>query len=63
MTNDKRLTDEMQKRIAQYEERMKSTFNALSSDLTRTLHDVHSSYVIDPDNEDSGFFDDFTESD
>ena len=60
MTNDERSTDEMQKRMAQYEERMKRTFNAQSSDLTRTLHDVQSSYVIDPDNEDPGFFDEFT---
>jgi hypothetical protein len=60
MGNDERFDRRDAKGIAQYEERMKSTFNALSSDLTRTLHDVHSSYVIDPDNEDSGFFDDFT---
>ena len=60
MTNDEKATEEMQRRMAQYEEHLQSTFDAQSADLTRTLRDVHSSYIIDPENEDPGFYDDFT---
>jgi Reverse transcriptase (RNA-dependent DNA polymerase) len=60
MTNDEKTTEEMQRRMAQYEEHLQSTFDAQSADLTRTLRDVHSSYIIDPENEDPGFYDDFT---
>ncbi|KAI2507356.1 Reverse transcriptase (RNA-dependent DNA polymerase) [Fragilaria crotonensis] len=60
MTNDEKTTDEMQKRMAHYEERLQSVFETPSADLTRTLRDVHPSHVIDPENEDSSFYDDFT---
>jgi hypothetical protein len=60
MTNDEKSTDEMQKRMERYEERLQVTFEAQSSDLTRTLRDVHSSYVIDPEHEDPVFYDEFT---
>ena len=60
MTNDEKSTEEMQARMAQYDERLKLTFETPSADLTRTLRDVHSSYVIDPEDEDPTFFDEFT---
>ena len=60
MTNDEKTTEEMQKRMTQYEERLLPLFEAQSADLTRTLRDVHASYIIDPENEDPGFYDDFT---
>jgi hypothetical protein len=60
MTNDEKSTEEMQKYMIQYDERLKNTFEAQSADLTSTLRDVHPSYVIDPEDEDSTFFDEFT---
>jgi hypothetical protein len=60
MTNDEKSTKEMQKRMAQYDKRLKRTFETQSADLTRTLRDLHPSYVIDPESEDPTFFDEFT---
>ena len=60
MTNDEKATEEMQKRMSQYEEHLQSTFDAQSADLSRTLRDVLSSYIIDPEHEDPGFYDDAT---
>ena len=59
MTNDEKATDEMQKRMTYYEERLRPVFDTKSADLTRTLRDVDSSYVIDPESEDQGFYDEF----
>ena len=60
MTNDEKTTEEMQKRMEQYDARLKRTFDTQSADLTRTLRDIHPSYVVDPEDEDPGFFDEFT---
>jgi len=60
MTNDEKSTDEMKKRMERYEERLRILFEAQSADLTTTLRDVHSRYVIDPENEDPEFYSDFT---
>jgi hypothetical protein len=60
MTNDEKTTKEMQKRMEQYDARLKRTFDVQSADLTSTLRDIHSSYVIDTDDEDPAFFDEFT---
>jgi hypothetical protein len=60
MTNDKRATEEMQKCLDCYKERLRILFKAQSADLTTTLRDVHSRNVIDPENEDSEFHSDFT---
>ena len=60
MTNDEKTTEEMQKQMERYEEQLQAVFDAQSADMTRTLRDVHSSYVIDPENEDALFYDEFT---
>jgi hypothetical protein len=60
MTNDEKLTEEMQKRMEQYEESLRSIFEAKSADLTTTLRDVDLQSIIDPENEDPEFYDDFT---
>ena len=60
MTNDEKATDETQKRMAHYEEGLRSIFEAPTADLTRSLRDVHPSYVIDPENKDPTFYNDFT---
>ncbi|KAI2502896.1 Reverse transcriptase (RNA-dependent DNA polymerase) [Fragilaria crotonensis] len=60
MTNDEKTTDEMKKRMIQYDERLQRIFETQSADLTRTLRDIHPSYVIDPEDEDAAFFDEFT---
>jgi hypothetical protein len=60
MTNDEKLTEEMQKRMEQYEERLRSTFEAKSADLTTTLREIDLQSIIDPENEDPEFYDDFT---
>ena len=60
MTNDEKATDEMQNRMDRYEERLRTLFEAQSADLTTTLRDVHSRYVIDLENEDSEFYTEFT---
>ena len=56
MTNDEKLTEEMQKRMEQYEEHLRSIFEAKSADLTKTLRDVDLRSIIDPENEDSEFY-------
>jgi hypothetical protein len=60
MTNDEKSTKEMQKRMTQYDERLKHTVEAQSSDLTRTLRDIYPSYVIDPEDKDPDFISKFT---
>jgi hypothetical protein len=60
MTNDEKSTDDMNKRMVQYDERLKRVFDAQSDDLSRSLIEVHPSRVIDPEDESSEFFDEFT---
>ena len=55
MTNDEKATCKLQKQMPHYKEGFQSIFEAPSADLTRSLHDVHPSYVIDPENEDPTF--------
>jgi hypothetical protein len=59
ITNDERSTDEMKKRMVEYDERLKRVMETQSASITG-LQNVHPSKVIDPDNEDPEFFDDFT---
>jgi hypothetical protein len=47
MTSDKKFTEEMQKRMDQYEETLCSTFDAKSAELTRSMRNVHPSLKID----------------
>ena len=60
LTNDERNTEEMKARMKQYDEKLKVIFESQSAEITRGLCDVDSSKVIDPDNEDPAFFEEFT---
>jgi hypothetical protein len=60
MTNDERASDEMKRRIEQYDERLKDVFETQSAEITRGLEDILSSHTIDPYNEDDEFFNDFS---
>ena len=60
MTNDEKSTDEMKLRMEQYEQKLKATFDARSADLTTTLRHVDSRLIVDPENEDPEFYEDFT---
>jgi hypothetical protein len=61
-TNDerKKFNEETRKRTEQYEESLHSTFDAKSGDLTKSLRDVLLSLIIDPEDEDQSFCDNFT---
>jgi hypothetical protein len=59
LTNAERATDETRSRMLEYEEKLKTVFEAQSADITQTLRDIDVSKVIDPDNEDPGFFEEF----
>ena len=59
MTNDERNTDEMKSRMEHYDDKLKIVFDA-EADITQGLRDVESYKIIDPDNEDPEFFDEFT---
>ncbi len=43
----------------QYEKSLRSTLEAKSADLTKSLRDVHPSSIIDPEDADPSFYDDF----
>ena len=45
--------------MERYEENLRSTFDAKSADLTKSLRDIHPSLIIDPEDEDQSFYDDF----
>ena len=60
LTNDERSTDEVQKRMSHFEDKTKVVFEAQAADITNSLHDIPSSKVIDHENEDQEFFDEFT---
>jgi hypothetical protein len=59
MTNDEKSTEEMQKRMKHYEDQLQTVFEAKSADLTAALRNVDSRHIIDPENEDPDFYDDF----
>jgi hypothetical protein len=46
--------------MKRYEQRVQPLFEASTAGLTTTLRDVNSHYIIDPDNEDPAFYEDFT---
>jgi hypothetical protein len=60
LTNDERNTDEMKGRMSQYGEKLRVLFESQSADASQGLRDVDTSKVIDPDNEDPVFFEEFT---
>lgn len=60
MTNDERCTDEMQSRMKRYEDKLRVIFELPSVTITNGLHDVDQSKIIDPENEDPEFFEEFT---
>ena len=59
MTNDERCTDEMQSRMKRYEDKLKVMFELPAATITNGLHDVERSKVIDPEDEDPEFFEEF----
>jgi hypothetical protein len=59
LTNDKHNTEAMKRRMDQYEEKLKRVVGAQSADLTNELQSVNLHQVIDPENEDPSFFEDF----
>ena len=59
LTNDERNTVEMQQRMNQYDEKLKRVYEAQSADISNGLRNVDSSKIIDPENEDPDFFEDF----
>ncbi len=59
LTNDERNTVEMQQRMNQYDEKLKRVYEAQSADISNRLRNVDSSKIIDPENEDPDFFEDF----
>ena len=59
LTNDERNTEEMKRRMDQYEEKLKRVFETKSADLTNDLRNVDVHQIIDPENEDPSFFEDF----
>ena len=60
LTNDERSTDEVQKRMNDFDNKTKVVFEAQNVDITNELHDISSSKIIDHEDEDQEFFDEFT---
>ena len=60
LTNNERGTDEMKSRMSHYEDKLRVLFQTQAADVTQGLRDVDSGKVIDPDDEDPAFFDEFT---
>ena len=50
----------MKQRMSEYEAKVRSAYEAESADITNTLKDVDSSWIIDHENEDKEFFAEFT---
>ena len=59
LTNAERATNEMQKRMDEYDAKLKVLFEAQSADVTHSLRDVPSDKIVDPQDEDPTFYDDF----
>jgi hypothetical protein len=60
LTNDERNTDETKSQMNQFDDKLKVLFETHTADVTQSLRDVHTSKVIDPDNEDPAFLAEFT---
>ena len=60
LTYDERNTEEMRKRMEDYEEKLIRVFEVQSAVITNGLSGVDSSKSIDPDNEDPEFYSEFT---
>ena len=60
MTNDEQNTEEMKTRVNEYEERLRAVFEAQSATIAQGLRNVETSKIIDPEEEDPGFFDEFS---
>jgi hypothetical protein len=60
LTNDERHTDEMKSRMQRYEVKLTTVFEAPSADITRGLGNVALNKIIDPENEDPEFYQEFT---
>ncbi|KAI2501830.1 Reverse transcriptase (RNA-dependent DNA polymerase) [Fragilaria crotonensis] len=60
LTNDERSTDEVKRQMSEYEDKVKTTFEARSSDIANTIRGVELSKIIDHENEDEGFYQEFT---
>jgi hypothetical protein len=59
LTNAEKSTDEVRAQMHDYESKVKLTLDAQSADVTQTLRDVASWRIIDPENEDPEFFNEF----
>ena len=60
LTNDERSTEVVKQRMREYDEKVKSVLEAESADLSQRLQDVETSKLIDHENEDPEFFEEFT---
>ena len=60
LTNDERSTNEVQKRMNDFDDKRKAVFEAQNVDITNELHDISSSKIIDHEDEDQEFFNEFT---
>jgi hypothetical protein len=59
LTHVERATDEMRSRMQHYDDKLKSLFDAQSADVSHALRNVESDKIIDPEDEDPGFYDEF----
>jgi hypothetical protein len=59
LTNAEQKTDEWKKRMQEFDDKLESRFNAASSDISNSVRDVNPSHVIDLENEDQEFLDEF----
>ena len=60
VTNAELSTDEMKSRMREYDDKLRVYFEAQSADVSRHLRDVDSCKIIDHENEDPAFYDEFT---
>ena len=60
LTNDERSTDEVQRRMDEYEVSLKRVFETQSADITSQLRDVETNKIIDHEDEDPEFYREFT---
>jgi hypothetical protein len=62
LTNAERAADEFKSRMREFEKKFKVVFDSQSADITQTLvRHIDSHEIIDRDNEDPDFFNDFTQ--
>jgi len=59
LTNEERQTNEMISRMSEFESNLTHTFDLQSADVTQTLGHVDTYKILDPENEDPEFFDEF----